>query len=184
MLVDELKVAYHLSDEAAQLILDNMEEVSFNKGEVIVGVGQRNHYFYFIYSGIVKTWFVRNNRERVLDICFEGDLITMPTKERKTSTVTVQALEDTIMMKIEEGKFEKLIQQSPELALWAYRQLRNIIDSADDYYMNLAWMDKQHQYEEILTKHPKLVQKIPLKDLASYLNITQSSLSRIRASIK
>ena len=52
------------------------------------------------------------------------------------------------------------------------------------YFADYTWMDKGRQYERLLREYPQLLQRIALKDLASYLMLTPQSLSRIRAELR
>ena len=54
----------------------------------------------------------------------------------------------------------------------------------ENYFINDSWMEAREQYESLLKTRPDLILKLPLKHIASYLQITPQSLSRIRASVK
>ena len=51
------------------------------------------------------------------------------------------------------------------------------------YWTEYYWMDKKEQYKLMLKRQPEIFQRISLKDIASYLNVTPQSLSRIRTLI-
>ena len=54
----------------------------------------------------------------------------------------------------------------------------------ENYFINDSWSDAREQYETLLRTRPDLFQRVPLKHIASFLQITPQSLSRIRASVK
>lgn len=141
-------------------------------------------YVYFVSEGLVRCWFLRDGRERILNFSFEGELAIMSVNASRISTVSATAIEDTVLVRFRQTNLEQLFSQSADLAFWGYQVLKQLIDIMDYGYLNLFWMEKKEQYALLLHNHPDILQRIPLKDVASYLNITQSSLSRIRAGVK
>jgi CRP-like cAMP-binding protein len=49
---------------------------------------------------------------------------------------------------------------------------------------SLQFQTAEERYKQLLTESPEIIQRVPLKYIASYLGITQVSLSRIRAQIE
>lgn len=184
IIVDQLKSIYNISEHSIELLISKMEITEHKKGDVIIEVGQRSEYIFIVDSGLLKGSFMRDNKERILNFAFEGELATLPINHSRNSRIRVEALEDTVIYKIKQKELENIIVASPELTLWGYKQMKIVIEMLGEYYMDFAWMDKKDQYHKIVERHPTLLQRVSLKDIASYLNITQSSLSRIRATTK
>ena len=77
-----------------------------------------------------------------------------------------------------------LCRSSHELANWGLKIQDYYLREYENYFINDSWMEAREQYESLLKTRPDLILKLPLKHIASYLQITPQSLSRIRASVK
>ena len=62
--------------------------------------------------------------------------------------------------------------------------MEKTIQEYEHYFIEYYWADKGHQYQMLIKEFPQLLQRVSLKEIASYLNITPQSLSRIRAHLK
>lgn len=79
---------------------------------------------------------------------------------------------------------EILFEQSVGLANWGRKLAGKALTEYEHYFIDYFFTDKGTQYRNIIKEYPKLLQRVSQKELASYLNITPQSLSRIRANMK
>ena len=77
-----------------------------------------------------------------------------------------------------------LFAESVELANWGRRLVEKQLVECERYFTEYYWQDKKTQYLRLLGEYPDLLRRVPLKDLASYLDVTPQSLSRIRSRIR
>jgi CRP-like cAMP-binding protein len=117
------------------------------------------------------SWFVR-----------EGDFVTEYASfyYQRPSQENMVALEDTELLCVDHAQLQALYQQSP-----TYERLGRLLYEKQlaDLKQRILFRVREApaaRYQYLLTQHPALVQRVPLKLLASYLGITDSSLSRIR----
>jgi len=183
---EKIKHNFDLSDKSINTLLENMEEISYSKGDIIVYEGQRNDYIYFVESGIVHCYVLRDGKHRAILFAFEGNalILTSSFSGDKMSRQTLEASTDTKLLRITQRKIEELYSESVELANWGRRLAEKVLYDYEKYFTDYFWADKGTQYFTMIKEYPQLLQKISLKELASYLNITPQSLSRIRAQKK
>ena len=178
------KDRFKLSAEAILLLKEHMEVLNIEKNETFLNQGGVNTYVYFVSKGLVRTWFLRDSKEYILYFSFDGELATFPLDGERYSLVSATAIEDSVMLRISKAKMESLFAESTELALWGYNLMKTQVNYSMCDYLNVFWREKKEIYKEILNKHPDILQRISLKDIAAYINVTPSSLSRIRAEVK
>lgn len=172
------------SDELA-LILSQFEEVNFKKNDYLIEKGKTANYYFFVAAGFLRSYTIDLEGNDITTKFFvENDIVIdwhsyflkKPCKE------SIQALTAGIGWKIHFSDFMKLfhIESFREVGrtrlINNYFELKNhsisiIADQAKDRYLNL------------MKEKPKLVQNVPLKHIATYLGITDTSLSRIRKEI-
>lgn len=175
-----------LTNEESQILTDLMHQVSFGKKELIIQEGARDDYTYFVEHGSVRSYVLRGGNPVTLGFSFEGDLVGsfLGTTGRQTARATVETLEPSVLVKISRQKLERLFESSVKLANWARKLAEKRLSEYDDYFTEYFWTDKETQYLKIMQEYPELLQRISLKELASFLNVTPQTLSRIRARVR
>ncbi len=164
--VEQLRQVSPLSDEIVRQLLEEMKEVSFAKGELSIREGERDPFVWFVKTGLVRAFVEREGKD--ISLWFASDSEVINFVYRDISAYNVQMVENTTLLRIPKTKLDYLCRSSLELANWGLK--------IQDYYLR--------EYETLLKTRPDLILKLPLKHIASYLQITPQSLSRIRASVK
>ena len=163
----------------------HVEFVVFDKKDLLTRNGEVEHYVYFILSGIVRHFFVWEEREVCLDFGFEKNLVSSYVSfvSQKPSDISIQALTSVKAFRIHYHHVEAMYAMSKRHEhfgrviaerLFAHRLQREMI---------LLSMSAEEKYRHLLSERPDLIRKIPVKDIASYLGIHPESLSRIRSKI-
>lgn len=163
----------------------HVEFVVFEKKDLLTRNGEVEHYVYFILSGIVRHFFVWDEREVCLDFGFEKNLVSSYVSfvSQKPSDISIQALTTVKAFRIHYHHVEAMYAMSKRHEhfgrliaerLFAHRLQREMI---------LLSMSAEEKYRHLLSERPDLIRKIPVKDIASYLGIHPESLSRIRSKI-
>lgn len=171
-----------ISDENADLLLQNMEEIHYSAGSLIVFEGKRNNCAFFMKSGFARAYVVRDGKDITLWFSGSGELIIDSPQEM--ATVSVEIMEDSVLLCIRQERLEVLFEQSLQLANWGRKLLEHYLSEYERYFTTYSWTSASEQYEQLIKSNPDLLQKVPLKHIASYLQITPQSLSRIRAQKK
>ena len=177
--VSKQRQLYPLSEEAIQLLLEDTEEVQFTKGEQVWIEGWRADYAYFVKEGFVRTYVLRDGKDLTLWFTGLGGMVAGTSAT--VSVLNAEALEDSVLLKISASKLESLFCHSLELANWGRKLADYYLSEYEHYFIHYSNTDARGQYERLLREYPDIIQKVPLKHIASYLQITPQSLSRIRA---
>jgi CRP-like cAMP-binding protein len=180
------RIETHLRSLPADLRqeLDRISVIrSFKKGDFLVREAEYSRFSYFILSGIARKYLNHEAREITTAIYLPDDLVLSfgsytlqsPSKE------CIQALTDVVAQVTHYDAFEKLKKAYPEfitldLLLTEYHALW-----LEERLMDLYTLDASGRYEKLLKKEPKLLLHVPLGYIASYLGISQETLSRIRS---
>lgn len=170
---------YPISKEEIEVLLQNLTEVRYKKGEIVSREGQRESYVYFVKNGLLRSYVVRDGKDVTLWFAGDGEMAVSVSK--KISGMDVEVLEDSVLLRIAQPKLEELFSRSLELANWGRKLLERYLDEYEHYFTAYSWTDAREQYEMLIRSNPVLMQRVPLKYIASYLQITPQSLSRIRA---
>lgn len=180
--IAQQRAIYPLSDETARILVDEMEEISVSKGDFLIWEGERDPYVWFVKEGLVRAFVERDKRDITLWFASAGEIVNMAY--RNISAYNLEMVEETQLLRISASRLESLCEQTLDLANWMRKLLDYYLREYENYFINDSWSDAREQYETLLRTRPDLFQRVPLKHIASYLQITPQSLSRIRSSVK
>lgn len=180
--IERQRLIHPLSDEAVHRLLEEMEEVSFTKNEQAFREGDPERYVWFVKEGLTRAYIERDGKDVTLWFASDGDMVN--TVYRETAAYHLEMVEDTSLLRIPVRWMEELLEHSLELSNWNRKLLMRYMEEYEDYFINDSWSEAREQYESLLRTRPDLFRKVPLKHIASFLQITPQSLSRIRASRK
>ena len=175
-----------LSDEMLVLLFEKMDVTSLNKRELLLNEGARNDKVFFLVSGLIRIYTIKDGIERIADFIKPGFFVNILSQSLFTpiSKVYVEAMEQCAVLSIDSHELECLYSSSVEFANWGRVYAEKEVTQFNHFFSHLYFLSPTELYEEALkSMGPLLLQKIPLKYLASYLNITPESLSRIRKRI-
>ena len=174
-----------LSFDAKRAIEGVSSNVFVKKNEILQPIGHTCKTIYFLRSGIARIYYYKDGIDITEYFAFEGNIIARVESlfAGKPSQKAIQVLEDSEMVAINASQLFKLYDVFPQIE----RLFRLIFEAAYVDTINRIESIQFHSAEEryrALMKEKDIIQKVPLKYIASYLGITQVSLSRIRASVK
>ena len=180
--IAQQRLLYPVSDESMRLLAEGMEEVVAPKGSFPVYEGDRDPYVWFVKEGLARSFVERDMRDVTLWFVSSGEIVNMSYRE--IAAYNLEMVEDTVLLRIPARRLEELCEQTLDLANWMRKLLDYYLREYENYFINDSWSDAREQYETLLRTRPDLFQRVPLKHIASFLQITPQSLSRIRASVK
>ncbi len=94
-----------------------------------------------------------------------------------------QVLEDTSIRIVNYHDIENLFEKSPQLERFARMVMLGVVKTLSDKLFSLQFQTAEQRYKNILENNPTILLRAPLGHIASYLGITQQTLSVIRANI-
>ena len=155
------------------------------KGELLLHGGNRCDNLYFIVQGLFRTYHLKNDNE--VNTCFCGENeVTCSFESFTTNKVSkdfIEALEDSVVLSLSNRDLAELVSKDP---IWD--ELRRILTDQECIRLSnridtLSFSTAQEKYESLLKNQKKLVQRIPIQHLASYLGISRETLSRVRSKV-
>jgi CRP/FNR family transcriptional regulator, anaerobic regulatory protein len=181
-----MQTLYPLSDDLRNHLVRTVKVKDFRRGDYLLKQGRIPEYVYFIKRGLVRSYYINVDFSEVsLRFAKPGDVIYSVTPTILTQYAGIeimQALEETEVYYVSYTELHYIYKQYPEFN-YVGRVLaeHNIASLVIRLYI-LQLPTAVQRYQTVMDKFPELVQQVPLKYLASYLGITEQSLSRIRNS--
>lgn len=134
-------------------------------------------------KGLVRAFFRKGDKEINTWFGGEHELIgsILPLYSRQPSFEYIQFLEDAILYFITTEDLNEAYAHYPELNLAGRKIAEELCRILEERILSLHTASAEERYKTIVQKHPDLLQRVNLGHIASYLGITQETLSKIRS---
>lgn len=177
---------YHpLTHEGVVRLAEIMQPQQLPKGELFVKEGEIARHLHYIEKGMVRQFYFKNNRDLTEHISYEGNVVICLESylQQEPTRLMAETLEPTILWNIAWEDINRLAEESKEIGTF-YRKIfeRSLLVSqrkAD----NLRFETAQDRYRRFMELHPEIIKRAPLVYIASFLQMTPETLSRVRASL-
>jgi len=179
-----IKTFTTLSDEAEAALTSATRRFEFPKGHELLRPGAVCHYFYFIERGLTRTYYIKDGKDVTDWISPENTIAVsiISFLTRQPDRRGIQLLEDSIFWAVSHSDLETLYRQYPDIDRMGRLILSHGIIQLQQRFDDLHFATAQDRYRQLITANPSLLNRVPLGMIASWLGITQETLSRIRSS--
>ena len=182
-LINKIKNSLHLSAEAEEFLYSISKEKTLPKGEVLIRQGQVVKRTFFVTSGCLRSYCVdKNGREHTLLFAIKdwwiSDYIAIHTDE--LATLTVECLTESNIIEFNAKELDKIHARFPEFEAYQRHNLERHVVSLHKRILNQLQLSAPERYDLFLKQYPDIEQHTRNYHIASFLGITQQSLSRIR----
>lgn len=164
-------------------LIDIFHLVHYSKNSIIINEGEIASNFYFIYKGIIKIYYHKNDRTVIerfeKEDGFIGGNFTHLTQ--KPGTHIYETLEDSILLKVNYQELNELCKKSHRVE-HIYRVMMELFHA--NYVARLTTLKaavSEERYHNFMEEYGDIANRVSLKDIANYLDMTSETISRIRA---
>jgi CRP-like cAMP-binding protein len=172
-----------VSDEELAEINKITETTEVKANEVVLRQGQVSDRIGLLLKGALRTYFTDSQgNDKVVGFAFEGQpLIAVDSFfNQLPSSVTSVALEPCVIIWTDLERYTSFTSKFPQYNKVLISALAKWFAEGKDRMEYLHQPSAKAKYERMCQLQPKIVERVPLKYIASYLGITQETLSRIR----
>ena len=169
--------------------LDVLESVlvplKFSKGEMILKEGEICRYIYYIERGLIRQFYFKNGKQstehlgedRTMFMCIESLFREEPTK------LQVEALEPTMVYALPKSKLEEVAMHNVNIQILYRKILEESLIISQVHADLVRFETAQNRYKRMCKLSPQVILRAPLVYIASYLQMTPETLSRVRSSV-
>ena len=187
MQIDEiLDNIYLLPNEAKQALKANINEISYPRGHILLRADKVETTLYFIKKGIVRAYANTSDNEITFWFGKEGDpVISMKSYvANQKGYEDIELLENCELFALQTSQLQQLYTKDIHIANWGRKLAEYELVKTEERLISHQFQTATERYKELLKENSDLIQRVQLGHIASYLGITQVSLSRIRAEIR
>ncbi|PZD76545.1 Crp/Fnr family transcriptional regulator [Mesonia sp. K7] len=176
----------NIQKEDYKVLMQAHTKVAFSKNEIILNEGKVSNAYYLIKKGLFRSYVIDYQGNEITtgffgphDILIEvaSLFLRIPSKE------SLQALTDGEVYKIEFDDFQNLYSSIEGFTEWGRTWMSHQLFMAKHRAVTMHTQSASQRYLDLMNENPQIIKKVPLKYIASYLGITDTSLSRIRKEV-
>lgn len=174
-----------LQVDSIRLFAGIIERKTYNRGDIILGEGSVCRAMMYIEKGLVRQYYFKYDKEMTEHLaCEHGVVICIDSYfNQKPSQLIVEALEDTVIWEIPYEAIERLASEVHDISYLYRHFLQNSLILSQVKADMLRFESAKDRYMKLMQHSPEIVRRAPLTHIASYLQMTLETLSRVRASI-
>ncbi|UKN02522.1 Crp/Fnr family transcriptional regulator [Paracrocinitomix mangrovi] len=185
-LISAISQVSPLSEQSCALFDEIIEERHLKSGTSLLDIGNIDREFHFIKKGSGRVYYLRDGRDVTDYIAMDGEFLggVESLFTAVPSHKGIEVTEDSIIESFKYSDFERICAQHHDMeragrkiALFAFLECQKRIES-------IRFYSAAERYGQLVDRYPDISNRIPLKHIASYLGISQVSLSRIRKGIQ
>jgi signal-transduction protein with cAMP-binding, CBS, and nucleotidyltransferase domain len=174
-----------LSADSRQAFSSVLKRFEFPKGHLLVKPNSICNYLYFIESGLSRTFYYKDGKDVTdwisAENSFACSIISFIT--RKPDIRAIELLEPSILFSLHNEDMEKLCSGYHDIENFVRNLVSFGLVQLQQKFDDLHFASALQRYQTLMAGNPGFIQRVPLGMIASYLGITQETLSRIRSQI-
>ena len=171
-----------MTHEELDLLESILVPMKFLKNEMILREGETCTNIYWVVKGLVRQFYYKNGKEvteymateNSIVMCIESLFLEQPTH------LQIKAIEPSILIAIPKADLETVAMKSVNIQILYRKILEESLILSQIHADMLRFESAQDRYQKLIKRQPQLVLRAPLVYIASYLQMTPETLSRVR----
>lgn len=159
------------------------ELVNFSKGDFLLKEGKMPNEYFILEKGVIRSFvYDYNGSDITINFFVENSVVLEPASlfQRTRSKENIEALTDCVCWKIQFEKFQALYHSIKNFSEWGRAWMSGKLFECRQRSVEMITERASERYLKLVETMPTVLQFAPLKNIATYLGVTDTSLSRIR----
>ena len=172
-----------LPEPSRNALKEIISEVTHPKGHILFRADKVETKVYFIKKGIVRAYTELADNEITFWFGREGDTV-VSMKSYVSNQRGYELLEECELYEVRKRALHELFSKDIHIANWGREFAEKELLKTEERFIGRQFKTSLERYRDLMNHTPDLLQRVQLGYIASYLGITQVSLSRIRAKFR
>jgi len=185
---DKLKILLqnfaNFDERELEQIISFFKPKSVKKNDILLHKGNVSREFYYVHTGGIRTFYIdKKGYEKTRYVMLDNQMGTTLYSfiSQKPSIEFIEALDDTELLAISHQDFYRLIKEIENWKHFYQKILEKAYSFQNRKIETLVTLTAKQRYEQLLTENPVFVQRLTNKVLASYLDMREETLSRLKS---
>jgi len=170
-----------------ECLSDRIKSVNFDKGDLVHDAAKTCKRSFFIVSGIFRLYYIKPDGKEVSEFfATEKEWINSPISfmQQKPDVYFIDAIEDSVALSLGVDDLIHLFDHFPEMERYSRLDMGALFGHLMNRLASLRFTSAEEKYKHFCGVYAEIKQRIPLHMVASYMGVSQETLSRIRTKNK
>lgn len=175
-----------LDQKSHSSFFENWHPKEFKRNELITEIGVVERMFYVVIEGVQAIYYLApSGDQKVIGFSFDGSFSGVYDSflANKPSSYFLKAITPSKLIGVDKATYENWFEEYPEFNKWGRLVHQDLLIGRVQRELELTTMTSKERFDTFMARCPKQLLGIPQKYLASYLNMTPETFSRLRSSI-
>lgn len=185
-IIEKIFSTLNLSKEESDRVIESFTKVTFKKNELLFKEGKVLNHYYFLEKGFIRSFtFDYNGNEVTTNFYSESAIVIDWTSFmlRVPTLENFQANTNCICWRLTYDDFQNLFNSIEKFRESGRARFASSYFELKKNHLSMISLTAKDRYLRLLKEHPEIIRNSSLKHIATYLGITDTSLSRIRKEI-
>jgi CRP-like cAMP-binding protein len=158
----------------------------YHKGDIILGEGEVCNNLLYIEQGLLRQYYVKHGKDMTEHLSYEGNGVVWCIESYFHQTPThllMEALEPSVVWEIPRDLMEDISDKNCDIAYLYRRFFEDSLILSQVKADMLRFESAKERYSRLMQLFPEIVKRAPLTYIASYLQMSLETLSRVRSSM-
>jgi CRP-like cAMP-binding protein len=182
-LLDHISQYCRLGDDAIKDLSTALHKKELTKGAYLITEGKVCDHVYFLEKGCLRGYYNLDGKEVTYWFAFENNFVTSFYSfiSRQQCVENIQLIEDCTLWAISYSDLQALYDKHHDVERLGRVMHERYYVMLEERFVRNHFKEARERYENLITHSPHILQRVPLGYVASYLGISQETLSRIRS---
>lgn len=155
----------------------------YKKGEKILNEGDVCRSMLYIEKGLTRQFYFKYDKDLTEHIAYEGGVVICLESylKEEPTRLMIETLEPSVLWEIPKDKLERLALEDASIGAWYRRIFELSLIESQVKADTLRFEPAHERYNKLLQLHPEILKRAPLVYIASLLQMTPETLSRVRS---
>lgn len=186
LILDNLSKHINLTPQEQEHFLSKTETHQYKAKTILLNAGEVCKNSYFVNSGILRSFNINDNIvEHVMSFACSGWWISdmYSLLSQKPGNLFIEVIEDAEVVLLSKENQEQLYQDIPKLEHFFRILTENALVANQQRVMDNLSLSAEERFEKFCLKYPSLMQKVPQKQIASFIGVTPEFFSKMKAKL-
>jgi len=171
-----------MTHDELDVLEDILVPMKFPKSAIVLKEGEVCEYIYWVQKGLLRQFYYKNNKELTEYMATENTIVMCIESffQKTPSSMQIMTLEPSIVYAINKERLEAVAMRSVNIQILYRKILEESLIISQIRADMLRFESAQGKYQRLVKLQPQLVLRAPLLYIASYLQMTPETLSRVR----
>ncbi len=185
-MIEFLKQVHPVKQEVLETYIAHWKEYSVPKKTIMTFPGETERYMYYVLEGVQKSYYLKDDKQHIIAFTYSPSFSGIPESflAQAPSAYFLETISDSRFLRISYDKHQELMSEYREIETVFRKATEFLLIGTLERHYELMAFDIESRFKAFFKRSPHMLNILTQKDIASYLRIDQTNVSKLLNSIK